>query len=454
MNDIEQLADWDCHHLWHAFTPMASYESLVIERAEGVWLFDTRGNRYLDGVSSLWCNLLGHRRKEIDDAIRAQLDRVAHCTSLGMAGEPAVRLAKRLADLAPGDLEHVFLSSDGASAVEAAMKMAFQYWRQCDVPRPKKTRFVAFEHAYHGDTLGAASVGHIDRFGKQFSPLLLDVLRLPSPDSAQESCDYYLQLTEKLLADQHEEIAAVIIEPLLQGAAGMIVHCPGYLSGLRALTQKYEVLLIADEIVTGFGRTGRMFACEHEEVTPDILCLGKSITGGYLPLSATLATGEIYRAFLNVSSNNKGEQENTFFHGHTYGGNPLSAAAALATLDLLEQEKVIEGLAPKIEQLTSLLAKLEEHPCVARTRQLGLVGAVQLVDLPSGKESLPPEQRLVKRICREALSRGLWLRPLGDVLVIIPPLSISKDELNLLGSILLESVEAAGSALLSAASSE
>ena len=430
MNDNEKLAEWDCRHLWHAFTPMATYESLVIERAEGVWLYDTQGNRYMDGVSSLWCNLLGHRRKEIDDAIRQQLDTVAHCTSLGMAGEPTVRLAKRLADLAPGDLNHVFFSSDGASAVEVALKMAFQYWRQCEVPQPKKSKYITFGDAYHGDTLGAASVGGIERFAELFAPLLFEVIRLPSPNADQVpesvgeagSCEFYLRQIEEVLAEQHEQIAAVVIEPLLQGAAGMILQPKGYLSGLRELTRKYDVLLITDEIVTGGGRTGRMFACDHEGVVPDLLCMGKSITGGYLPMSATLASEEIYSAFVGKDSAQK-----TFFHGHTYGGNPLSAAAALATFDLLEREQVIEGLAPTIEQLQSILGNLTEYACVSCTRQLGMIGAVQL-DASFGQSPEVAEERLATRVCREALRRGLWIRPLSDVLVIMPPLSITEEE--------------------------
>jgi len=446
MPTAAELADWDLRHFWHAFTAMDEYEPLVIERAQGVWLFDTEGNRYLDGVSSLWCNLHGHRHPRIDAAIVEQLGRVAHSTSLGLANIPAVELARRLAELAPGDLEHVFYSSDGASAVETALKMAFQYWLQCPSPCPAKTKYIAYDHAYHGDTIGGTSLGGIERFQALFAPLLFDVIRLPAPDASrlpaeidpQRGADHYLAELEEVLEKRHTEVAALVIEPLVQGAAGMILQPAGYLRGVRELTKKYNVLLIADEVVTGFGRTGRMFACDHEQVVPDLMCLGKGLSGGYLPLAATVATGEVFNAFLG-----DGSQSKTFQHGHTYGGNPLAAAAALASLDVLEQERVLEQMEPKIVQLAEILAGLQDHPHVAETRQIGLIGAVQLAADGQTGNPYPAELRAGAAVCREAIRRGVWLRPLGDVIVIVPPLSISSDELALLGDVLAASLDAA-----------
>ena len=297
MATAAELTDWDLRHFWHSFTQMSEYEPMVIERAEGSWLVDVHGRRYLDGVSSLWCNLVGHRHPRIEAAIVEQLGKLPHATSLGMSNVPAVELSRRLAELAPGDLNRVFYASDGACAVEAALKIAFQYWMQCPAPRPRKTKYLAYDSAYHGDTLGSTAVGGIERFHALYKPLLFDVLRLPPPDARFGDAGRHLALLEQTLQLHHEEIAALVIEPLLQGAAGMVLQPSGYLRGVRELTKKYDVLLIADEIVTGFCRTGRMFACNHEAVAPDMMCLRKSITSRTLPLAATIATDEIYDAF-------------------------------------------------------------------------------------------------------------------------------------------------------------
>jgi adenosylmethionine-8-amino-7-oxononanoate aminotransferase len=428
MPSSAQLAAWDQAHYWHAFTQMAEYVPLVISRAAGVWLYDTEGNRYLDGISSMWCNLFGHRNPQIDAAIRDQLDRVAHATSLGLATPPAIELAKRLAELTPGNLDHVFFGSDGSSAVEAAIKIAFQYWRQCEKPQSQKTKYIALGEAYHGDTIGSASVGGIDRFNAAFQPLLFDVIRLRTPDSQtmppHAGAEYYLAELEATLVTEHETVAAMVIEPCLQAAAGMIFHPVGYLRGVRELTRKYNVLLIADEIVTGCGRTGPLFACESESVVPDLLCLGKSLTGGYLPLSATIATSEIYSAFLGSATSAR-----SFRHGHTYAGNPLGAAAALATLELLTSDQVQQNLSAKINQLTALLSELRSQPHVAATRQRGMIAAVELSPNDNLHERYFSEMRIAYQVCQAALKRGLWLRPLGDTLVIMPPLSITNDEL-------------------------
>ncbi len=446
MTEHAQLAAWDQHHFWHAFTQMEEYEPQIIDHAQGVWLADTQGNRFLDGISSMWCNLLGHCHPGIDGAIREQLDQVAHSTSLGMSNVPAIELARQLAEIAPGDLQHVFYASDGSSAVEIALKTAFQYWRQCENPRPEKTEFIALSQAYHGDTIGSASVGGIERFNGIFSPLLFDVHHLPTPDPRRlpetipqdQAADYFLAQLEKLLAERHEKVAAVVLEPLIQAAAGMVFHPPGYLQGVRKLTRQYNVLLITDEIVTGFGRTGQMFACDHEDVTPDILCLGKSLSGGYLPLAAAITPPEIYSAFLGSAASGR-----TLMHGHTYGGNPLACAAALATLNALQEGQIIATLPAKAEQLSSHLKKIKQLPHVAETRQKGLIAAVELTAVPGECQPFAAELRVGACICQETFSRGVMLRPLRDTLVIIPPLSISLDELDLLGSALCESIDIA-----------
>jgi adenosylmethionine-8-amino-7-oxononanoate aminotransferase len=431
---------------------MAEYEPLVIERAEGCTLYDIDGRAYLDGVSSLWCNVHGHRHPRIDAAIHRQLDKVAHVTNLGSSNPTTIELAKRLVDLAPPGLNHVFFSDDGATAVEVALKMAFQYWRQRSdtagrgltpfaesaeqkgtVPFASKRLYVALDAAYHGDTLGSVSVGGVERFHAMFRPLLFEVLRLPTPDSYRlppgvsldGAAAHYLGQMEQLLAARHDEIAAVVIEPLVQGAAGMIVHPPGYLRGVRELTRRYDLLLVADEVAVGFGRTGTMFACEQEGVSPDFLCVAKGLTGGYLPLAATLATDEIWSAFLGTYAEGK-----TFFHGHTYGGNPLGAAAALASLGVFEEENTLELLRPKIARLAEHLERIAMLPHVGNARQRGLIGAVELVCDVAMKEPYPLEERRGQRVCDAARAEGVLLRPLGNVVVIMPPLAITLDELD------------------------
>lgn len=430
--DLRQLEAWDCEHVWHAFTQMAEHVPFLIKEARGCTLIDVNGREYLDGVSSLWCNIHGHRHPRLDAAIRGQLDEVAHVTLLGMAHPTTVKLARRLAQLAP-ELPHVFFSDSGASAVEVALKMAFQYWQQCEQPQPQKTKFLAFENAYHGDTLGSVSVGGVARFHEMFRPLLFDVIRLPAPDTyrlpprvAHESaCKHFLEQVERAIAKHHHELAAVVIEPLVQAAAGMLIHPPGFLAGVREITRRHGVLLIADEVAVGMGRTGTMFACQQEQVVPDLLCLAKGLTGGYLPLAATMASDEIWRAFLG-----KYEESKTFFHGHTYGGNPLGAAVALATLDVFEEEQTLANMQPKVQRLAEHLSSIAEHPHVGNVRQRGLMAGIELVKDRTSKEPYPWSEQRGIRACRHALEHGVWLRPLGNVVVILPPLAISQDELD------------------------
>ena len=341
---------------------------------------------------------------------------MAHVSNLGTSNPTTILLAKRLVDLAPPGLGHVFFSDDGATAVEVALKMAFQYWRQRPDPKPEKTCYVALGEAYHGDTLGAVSVGGVARFHELFRPLLFETLRAPVPDayrlppgvSEDRLLEHSLAALDRLLAEHHARIAALVIEPLVQAAAGIIVHPSGYLRGVRELTRKYDVLLIADEVAVGFGRTGRMFACEHEGVTPDLFCIAKGLTGGYLPMAATLATEEIWQAFLGDYASGR-----TFYHGHTYGGNPLAAAAAMATLDVFEEERTLEHLQEKIARLRELLAPLAERPHVGHIRQCGLIAGIELVRDRAARESYPAAERIGRRVCEAALRQGVLLRPLG-----------------------------------------
>ncbi len=429
----DELERWDREIVWHAFTQMSEYEPLIIERAQGCTLVGLDGREYLDGTSSVWCNVHGHRHPRLDAALREQLDKVAHVTSLGASNPTTIKLARRLVEIAPSGLEHVFFSDNGATSVEVALKMALQYWRQRNDPRPNKTTYLALGNAYHGDTLGSVSVGGVERFHAMFQPLLFEVLRAPAPDmyrlpsgvTREGALAHYLGQVQRLLAREHERIAAVVVEPLVQAAAGMMMHPRGYLKGLAELTRRYDVLLIADEVAVGFGRTGTMFACQQEQVTPDLLCLAKGLTGGYMPVAATLTTGEIWRAFLGTYAESK-----TFFHGHTYGGNPLGAAVALATLDVFEEEQTLAQLPPKIKRLEEHLQRIARRPHVGDVRQCGLIAGIELVRNRKSKEPYPWEEKRGLAVCDWAREQGVLLRPLGNVLVILPPLSIRLDELD------------------------
>jgi adenosylmethionine---8-amino-7-oxononanoate aminotransferase len=437
----EELEQWDRDHVWHPFTPMQPYMAerpLIIERAEGCLLYDLDGRSYIDGVSSLWCNLHGHQVPELDEAIREQLGRVAHSTLLGISNVPAVLLAHRLVERAPKGLTRVFYSDDGATAVEVALKMAFQFFRQRPDPRPRKTKYLSLHSAYHGDTLGAVSVGDLGRFHHLFAPLLFPVVHAPSPycyrcplGLERSTCkvDCVAEL-EQLVETHAAELAAVVVEPLVQAAAGMITAPEGHLRRVRDVTRAHDVLLIADEVAVGFGRTGTLFACTQEDVVPDFLCLAKGLTGGYLPLAATLTTEEVFGAFLG-----RPEEGKTFHHGHTYTGNPLGAAVALASLDLLEK-KVLPVLPEKIERLQSHLRRLAGLPMVGEIRQRGLLAGIELVRDRVTRERFPAQSRLGAAVCQRVREQGLLIRPLGDVLVVMPPLAIPLPLLDRIGDIL------------------
>jgi adenosylmethionine---8-amino-7-oxononanoate aminotransferase len=423
---MRKAARLDHNHVWHPFTQQREWvdeEPLMIEAAEGTELIDSEGRRYLDGVSSLWCNVHGHRHPEIDRAVREQLDRVAHSTMLGLSHPGAARLAAELVEIAPPGLNRVFYSDSGSTAVEVALKMAFQYWQHRGGQHVRKTAFICLDQGYHGDTVGSVSVGGIDLFHSTFGPLLFEAHRAKPGD---------IEDMARLLACLEEEVAAVVVEPLVQGAAGMLTHPPGYLRAVRRLCEQHGTLLVCDEVATGFGRTGTMFACEQEGVTPDLLCLAKGLTGGYIPLAATLATERIYEAFLGSYDEFK-----TFFHGHTYTGNPLACAAALASLEVFRRERTLVRMQPKIRLLSDWLAQMERKmPEVREVRQCGLMAGIDL-----GEHD--PGLRLGHRVVLEARRRGVIVRPLGDVIVLMPPLSISKEDLRRLVKVVAASIRAA-----------
>jgi len=437
LDRTESLRRRDKAVLWHPFTQMADWERddpLVIERGEGNYLYDTDGNRYFDGVSSLWVNLFGHRRKEIDAAVRSQLDLLAHSTFLGLSHPPAIELAEKLLAAAPPGLSRVFYSDNGSTAMEIAIKMAFQYWQQKENGEKRKT-FLTLSEAYHGDTIGSVSAGGIDLFHKIFRPLLFSTRRMPTPHCYR--CPYGLSRPSCGLhcADRMEEevraaadsLAAVIVEPLVQGAAGMLMMPEGYLGRLRAVTRECGILLVCDEVATGFCRTGTMFACEQEGVAPDILAVAKGLTGGYLPLAATLTTEEVYRAFLG-----RYEDYKTFFHGHSYTANPLGCAAALGTLSIFEGEDVPARVSRLSEVMARSLSRLAGHPNVGDIRQKGLMAGIEIVADRKTKERFPPDRKTGQRMIRKAREEGVLLRPLGDVIVLMPPLSSTESEIEML----------------------
>ncbi len=434
MHTTEQLRNLDRQYLWHPFTHMKQWlaeEPLVITDADGCYLIDSDGNRYLDGVSSLWCNVHGHRVPEIDAAIRGQLDKVAHSTMLGLASEPAIRLGERLMQIVPRSLKKVFYSDSGATATEVAFKLAAQYW--FNIGRKEKCEFVGFSEGYHGDTVGAMSVGRMPAFHAPHFPMLFPahfcpspyVFRSQTPDDPQAVKRSSLDALKQLLETRGQHIAAVCIEPTVQGAGGIIVHPEGFLREVRQLTSAHDVLLIADEVATGFGRTGRMFACEHEDVEPDLMCAAKGISGGYLPLAATFASQRIFEAFLGEPWEGK-----TFFHGHTYTGNPLACAAALASLDLFEKNQLVARVANSA--LSRLLDKFHELPWVGEVRQKGFMVGIELVADRERREAFDPRKRIGALICSRLRRRGVIIRPLGDVLVLMPPLAITEEQLQTL----------------------
>ena len=435
MRTTEDLIQSDLQHIWHPCSQMKDYELLqpaVIARGDGVWLYDRDGKAYLDIVSSWWCNLLGHCNPVITKAMQQQLDKLEHVIFANFTHEPAITLCERLVQILPAGLTRFNFSDNGSAAVECALKMSFQY--QAQTGHPEKTRFFCFTNGYHGETIGALSVGTMDLYAKLYQPMLMDTIRIEAPDcyrcpygQCRDSCDTRcFAKAEEAFARYAHQCCAMIVEPLLQGSAGMRMYPAQYLQKLRKLCDQYQVLLIADEIATGFGRTGRMFAFDHAGVSPDIMCLSKGLTGGYLPMAITVTTEKIYQAF--YADYNEGK---AFLHSHTYSGNPLGCAAALAVQDILQDGTVLKQAQVRAAYLTEKLQDaLGKHPHVGEIRRLGLIHAIELVTDRRTKEGYPGEQRMGYQIYQKALEKGLLLRPLGNVLYFNPPLIINEQELD------------------------
>ncbi len=440
----EQLCLWDKRHVWHPFTQMQDWErdeQIIIVKGEGCWLIDSEGGRYLDAVASMWTNVHGHCRPELNDALKEQVDRLEHSTLLGLGSEQSIILAARLAEITPHGLDRFFYSDNGSTAMEVAVKMAYQY--QLHSGRPKWSRFITFRHAYHGDTLGAVSIGGIGIYHSTFKPLMFETILAPSPycyrcelGYRKETCTMNcIDALEELMVQNAGSVAGVVIEPLLQGAGGMIVQPAGFLTRVRELCDRHDILMITDEVATGFGRTGAMFACQHEDVTPDIMAISKGIAAGYLPLAATVTGEKVYSAFLGAYSELK-----TFFHGHTFTGNPLACAVALKSLQLFEQDNLLAVVQSKIARLKAGLSDFSAMPHVGDVRQCGMAAGIELVADKESGSPYPWEEKIGIRVCLEARRRGVFSRPLGNTIVIFPPLVISNSELDLLLTVLQESI--------------
>ena len=444
MVDNETLVAWDKRYLWHPFTQMQDWlaeEPVIIERGEGCYLIDTAGNRYIDGVASMWTNVHGHNHPELNAALKTQVDKIAHTTLLGYSNIPAIELAKKLVELTPAGLNKVFYSDNGSTAVEIALKMVYQYWQHKGEPQRKL--FIHFDKAYHGDTVGAMSVGGIDSFHTTFDSLLFEGIRVSPPETYRNANTansvvktQWLKAVESALSEHNGQVAGIILEPLIQGAGGMLISPQGFLNELSELAKQWETLLIVDEVMTGLGRTGKMWACEHEAVTPDLLCTAKGLAAGYLPLAATLTTDEVYNAFLGEYRNLK-----TFFHGHTFTGNPLACAVALENIAIFEREDLLSRLQPTIELFRNRLQEFYKLSHVGDVRMCGLAAGVELMKNPDTYMPYPFEKKIGIRVCKEALTRGAILRPLVNTIVLMPPLQISISELDTLFDIVYASIE-------------
>jgi adenosylmethionine-8-amino-7-oxononanoate aminotransferase len=443
----EALIRRDLKVVWHPCTQMKDHERLPmipIRRGEGVWLEDFDGNRYLDAISSWWVNLFGHANPRIGKALRRQLDSLEHVILAGFTHEPVVRLSERLVACTPQGLEHCFYADNGSSAVEVALKMSFHYWR--NIGWPGKTRFINLSNSYHGETLGALAVGDVGLYKETYRPLLLTPITVPAPDCYQreggEDCaDVARRMfaeMEAVLARHAHEVCAVIVEPLVQCAGAMRMYDPLYLELLREACDRHQVHLIADEIAVGFGRTGTLFACEQAGISPDLLCLSKGLTGGYLPLSVVMSTDGIYQAFYDDY-----ERLMAFLHSHSYTGNPLACAAALATLEIFEQDDVIvrnRGLAGAMGEAAAPLA---DHPHVAEVRQRGMILAIEMIRRKQGREPYPWQERRGLRVYEHGLRHRVLLRPLGNVVYFMPPYTITPEQIRLMAEVAAQGIDIA-----------
>ena len=443
----------DQKFVWHPFTQMKEWEQeapTIIVKGDGVTLTDIEGKHYLDGTSSLWVNIHGHRHPHINQALLEQMNQISHSTLLGLGNLPSITLAEKLIQIAPSSnaphekLAKVFYSDNGSTAVEIALKIAFGFWQYQGKKQRGKKLFISFENAYHGDTIGSVSLGGIDLFHQTYGPLLFETIKVPAPTCYRcpigleyPSCNIAcINEVEKKMKEHHYQCAGLIIEPLIQAAAGMLTAPPGYLKKIRELCTRYDILMIADEVATGFGRTGKMFACEHEGVVPDLMALSKGITGGYLPLAVTLTTQQIYDAYLGEYAEFK-----TFFHGHSYTGNPLGCAAAIANLEVFEKENTLKNLQAKINFVKKKINAWKRWKHVGEIRQAGFMIAIELVVDKQTKQPYPLEKRIGRLVCQEAKARGLILRPLGNVVVLMPPLSIGMGDLEAMVSIVGKAIK-------------
>lgn len=428
------LENKDLKYIWHPCSQMKDYEELppiVIEKGEGVYLYDIYGNRYLDAISSWWCNLFGHANKRINNAIKEQINNIEHVIFVNFSNIPAIELSEKLVKITPERLEKVFFADNGSSAVEIALKMSFHYHQQ--IGKNKKTKFVAISDAYHGETLGALSVGDLDIYSQVYKPIINETYRVDGPncyrcnyDKCRKSCSAEcFEHMESLIKEKHEEITAVIIEPIVQGAAGMKIYSPVYLKKLRRLCDEYDINLIDDEIAMGFGRTGKMFACEHAEISPDLMCLSKGLTAGYIPMSIVMTSQKIYDAFYGDYNKNKG-----FLHSHTYSGNALGCTIALEVLKIFEEENILERNKEKAEILNRITREeLENDPWVGEIRSIGLINAIELVENKENKSNFPGNKRIGYEVYKRALRKGVLLRPIGNIMYFNPPYIIKEEEM-------------------------
>ena len=444
LRDRETLIAWDKAYLWHPFTQMLDWlaeNPVIIERGDGVHLFDLEGNRYIDGIASMWTNVHGHNHPDLNAALRNQLDKIAHSTLLGYSNIPAIQLAQKLVEITPQGLNKVFYSDNGSTAVEIALKMAFQYWQHRE--QPQRKFFIHFDKAYHGDTVGAMSVGGIEGFHRTYNSLLFKSIRVSNPDSNHSSeslvditKSHWLNTVDRVLSEHIGEIAGIILEPLIQGAGGMLLSPPSFLQELSELAERRGTLLIVDEVMTGFGRTGKMWACDHENVVPDILCAAKGLAAGYLPLAATITTDEIYNAFLGEFSELK-----TFFHGHTFTGNPLACAVALENIAIFERENLLDRLQTTVRHFNKRLQEFYSLPHVGDVRVCGMAAGIEIMEDPEYSIPYPFEAKKGVQVCKTALTEGAILRPLVNTIVLMPPLQISIPELDTLLDITYRSID-------------
>ena len=435
--DRETLTTWNKDYLWHPFTQMQDWlaeEPVIIERGEGVYLIDIEGNRYIDGIASMWTNVHGHNHTDLNAALKTQLQQISHSTLLGYSNIPAIKLAKKLVEITPVGLNKVFYSDNGSTAVEVALKMAYQYWQHKG--QPQRKMFVHFDNSYHGDTVGAMSVGGIDAFHATYKSLLFKSVCLsqPKPDKTDNSSKW-INTVERVMLEHPNQIAGIIVEPVIQGAGGMIIAPNGFLKQLETLAKSKDILLIVDEVMTGIGRTGKMWACEHEDVSPDLLCTAKGLAAGYLPLAATLTTDEIYNAFLGEYSELK-----TFFHGHTFTGNPLACAVALENIAIFERDNLIERLQTTIAHFKQRLQEFYQLQHVGDVRVCGMAAGIELTENTDTKTPYSYEDKIGIQVCKAALKQGVILRPLVNTIVLMPPLQIAIPELDILLGITYQAI--------------